>query len=210
MLDYCALYFPAKKFIQILIEYIIPAMQSDKDLDRRAALAALAITSEGCAEYYRSHYLELFTGSFLKGMHDSSSMVVQMAYFALCQFSEYLQPNASHFNDKIMQLIFESIEAKVELRSVSRLTIRFYDALQSYCENLGEDLISFLPTLMSKLLTLEVQSNSSLKLQRLIVSTFSSIVWSVKNKFNPYFEFSVQIIKPYLSYDQLSIKVREK
>ena len=59
---------------------------------------------------------------------------------------------------------------------------------------------------MSKLLTLEVQCNSSLKLQRLIISTFSSIVWSVKSKFNPYFEFAVQIIKPYLSYDQLTIK----
>lgn len=206
VLDYCALYFPPKKFIQTLIEHVIPALQSEKELERRAGLAALAITSEGCADFYRQHYLELLTGSFLKGMHDSSPMVVQMAYFSLCQFSEFIQPNIVKFSDKIMQLLFESMEFKTELRSVSRLTIRFYDALQSYCENLGEDLVNYLPTLMSKLLTLEVQCNSSIKLQRLIISTFSSIVWSVKSKFNPFFEFAVQIIKPYLSYDQLNIK----
>lgn len=108
-----------------------------------------------------------------------------------------------------MHLLIESMETKVELRTATRLTISFYDALQSYCENLGEELVEFLPTLMSKLMTIEVQCNSSLKLQRLIVSTFSSIVCSVKSNFNPYFDFAVQIVKPYLSYNQLQVKQDE-
>ena len=49
MLDYCALYFPAKKFIKILVEYVSPAVIHENPLHRRAALAALAITAEGCA-----------------------------------------------------------------------------------------------------------------------------------------------------------------
>ena len=98
----------------------------------------------------------------LKGMQDADSSVVQIAYFALCQFSEYLQvkkhsihltfvliffiyigytikPNLTHFSNRIINLLIESIETKVELRLVSRLTVRFYDALQSFCENLGEN-----------------------------------------------------------------------
>ncbi|CAF0848327.1 unnamed protein product [Brachionus calyciflorus] len=202
VLDYCALYFPAKKLIKILIEYVSPSVTSDNPLHRRAALAALAITCEGCADYYKNHYLEVLTDVCVKGMQDSDDTVVQISYFALCQFSEFLQPNLGNFSNRIMNLLINSIDSKPELRQISRLTVRFYDALQSFCENL-EDLEEHLPTLMSKLTTLELQSNSSLKLQRLIISTFSSIVCSVKSKYSDYFDYTVNLIKPYLSYNQL-------
>lgn len=58
-------------------------------------------------------------------------------------------------------------------------------------------------------MTLEVQCNSSLKVQRLIISTFSSIVCSVKTSFNPYFDFVVQIVKPHVSYSQILTKNNE-
>jgi hypothetical protein len=209
VLDYCALYFPAKKFISILVEYVSPAATSDNYLHRRAALAALAITSEGCADFYRNHYMELLVNLSMKAMQDSNPQVVQLAYFALCQFSEFLQPNINQFAAKIMQLFIEAIECKVELRSVNRLTIRFYDALQSFCENLGDDLEPFLPTLMSKLMGLSVQCDASLKLKRFIICTFSSIVCSVKSAFNPYFDFAIQMIKPHLGYNQLEKKPDE-
>jgi len=144
----------------------------------------------------------------LKGMHDPSPQVVQLSYFALCQFSEYLVLNP--YGDRIMQLLVESIETKTELQTVSRFTVRFYDALQSFCENLAEDLQPYLPILMSKLIKLETQCNFSYKLQRLIVCTFSSIVSSVKNEFNPYFDFAVQIIKPHLLYSETARQVDSK
>ncbi len=203
VLDYCALYFPAKKFIKILVDYVSPAVNHENPLHRRAALAALAITAEGCADYYKNHYLELLVDICLKGMHDPHPQVVQLSYFALCQFSEYFHPSLVQYGDRIMQLLYETIESKTELQNVSRFTIRFYDALQSFCENLEEELLPYLPTLMAKLIKLETQSNFSYKLQRLIVSTFSSIVSSVKNNFNPYFDFVVQIIKPHLLYSDI-------
>lgn len=52
VLDYCALYFPAKKFIKVLVDYVSPAVVYENPLHRRAALAALAITAEGCAGNY--------------------------------------------------------------------------------------------------------------------------------------------------------------
>ncbi len=63
---------------------------------------------------------------------------------------------------------------------------------------------------MSKLIKLETQCNFSYKLQRLIVCTFSSIVSSVKNEFNPYFDFAVQIIKPHLLYSETARQVDSK
>jgi hypothetical protein len=68
VLDYCALYFPAKKFISILIEFVSPTIQSGAALNRRAALAALAITSEGCADYYRNHHMELLIDLCVRGV----------------------------------------------------------------------------------------------------------------------------------------------
>lgn len=82
-----------------------------------------------------SSYLELLVDLCLKGMHDPSPQVVQLSYFALCQFSEYLV--LLPYADRIMQMLIESIETKAELQTVSRFTVRFYDALESFCENLG-------------------------------------------------------------------------
>ncbi len=68
------MYFPAKKFIKILvcfsffytfnyktktnfffqIEFVNPVVRHENPLYRRAALAALAVTSEGCADHYRN------------------------------------------------------------------------------------------------------------------------------------------------------------
>lgn len=52
---------------------------------------------------------------------------------------------------------------------------------------------------MSKLMVFVSQNNLSLKIQRLIICTFSSIVTSVKSSFDPYFDAVVQMIKPYLA-----------
>lgn len=199
-MDYCALYFPAKKFITVLIDYVSPAVVSPEPMNRRAALAALAITSEGCADYYRNHHMELLIDLCLKGMLDESLPVVQLGYFALCQFSEYLQPNFVQYSERIMRHLIQTIETKSELLTINRMTIRFYDALQSVCENLGEALIPFLPDLMGQLMKLQNKCEYDYKSQRLIISTFSSIVCSTKSDFNPYFDFVVEIIKPYLSY----------
>jgi len=137
VLDFCALYFPAKKFVTTLIDYVSPAVTSASPLERRAAYAALAITSEGCSDYYRSHHLGLLVDLCLKGMTDEVLPVVQLGYFALCQFSEYLQPYTDEQSERIMKFLIETIDSKAELLTISRMTIRFYDALQSVCENLG-------------------------------------------------------------------------
>lgn len=82
VLDFCALYLPAKKLIKILvyfkiftlffenlfnfvqIDYVSPAVNSENSLHRRAGLAALAITCEGCSDYYRNQYFFEFVSSF--------------------------------------------------------------------------------------------------------------------------------------------------
>lgn len=210
VLDYCALYFPAKKFITTLIDYVSPTVTSPVALNRRAALAALAITSEGCADYYRNQHMELLVDLCLKGMLDEDLAVSQLGYFALCQFSEYLQPNFVQYSERIMNHLINTMDTKAELLTISRMTIRFYDALQSVCENLGDALVPFLPDLMKQLMKIQSKCDFDYKSQRLIISTFSSIVCSTKSEFNLYFDMVVEIIKPYLTYNKTQASTDSK
>jgi hypothetical protein len=63
----------------------------------------------------------------------------------------------------------------------------------------GEDLETYIEALMSKLMLLVSLNSLTLKLSRLIICTFSSIVTSIKSNFEPYFDHVVQMIKPYLA-----------
>jgi hypothetical protein len=98
-----------------------------------------------------------------------------------------------------MNVFIQYIEQHPQIQTVSCLTVRFYDALQSFCENLNEDLETYTEALMAKLMQMVSQNSLSIKLQRLIICTFSSIVTSIKSNFAPYFDLVVQMIKPYLA-----------
>ncbi len=74
----------------------------------------------------------------------------------------------------------------------------------------GESLIPFLPDLMGQLMKLQAKCEFDYKAQRLIISTFSSIVCSTKKEFNPYFDMVVEIIKPFLTYNKTQASVDAK
>ncbi len=111
-------------------------------------------------------------------MLDESASVSQLGYFALCQFSEYLQPNFVQYAERIMKHLIEAMDQKPELLTITRMTVRFYDALQSVCENLGEALVPFLPDLMKQLMLIQEKCHFDYKYQAWIFFgayiTFSS------------------------------------
>ncbi len=103
-----------------------PVVNHENPLYRRAALAALAVTSEGCADHYRNQlikiklnflkkfksfngfsYLEFLVNLCIKGVFDSDIEVVSTSFFALCQFTEYLTVS---FNLIINQFVLKSFK----------------------------------------------------------------------------------------------------
>lgn len=216
-MDYCALNFPSRILVPVVIECARAHMLSENPLSRRASLASLAITCQSCADFYKSHCIDLLAESCLRGMQDTDPAVCQLAYFALSQLCEILDPlsatnltkprnnnnNNDDYIERIMRVFIESIESRLALRSVSRLTLRFYGALQSFCDNLGSRRLDRprLATLMSKLMTLELICSSSLKIKRLMLATFSSVVAAVRTRFEPYFDYVLQLVKPHLRFE---------
>lgn len=206
VLDYCALNFSPNRIIPVVLECSQAHILSENPLSRRASLASVAITCQGCSDYYKTHHVDLCAELCARGMQDLDASVVQTAYFLLSQFSEFLLSQSSQryslYADRFIRIFIEAIETRLDIRSINRLTLRFYGALQSLCDNLTEnELGPHLPTLMSKLMTLEIVCSSSMKIKRLIVATFSSIVGSVGAKFDPYFDYVMQLVKPYIQLE---------
>lgn len=205
VLDYCALNFSPNRLIPVVLECSQAHILSENPLSRRASLASIAITCQGCSDYYRRHHVDLVAELCARGMQDLDVSVVQTAYFLLSQFSEFLSNSGQRYSfdsDRFIRILIECIETRLALRTINRLTLRFYGALQSLCDNLTQDeLAPHLPTLMSKLMTLEIICSSSMKIKRLIVATFSSIVGSVGVKFDPYFDYVMQLVKPYIQLE---------
>ena len=76
--------------------------------------------------------------------------------------------------------------------------------------NIGDALVPFLPDLMKQLMKIQSKCDFDYKSQRLIISTFSSIVCSTKSEFNLYFDMVVEIIKPYLTYNKTQASTDSK
>ena len=216
-LDLCAIYLPAKRFMQTLIGIVSPALANADSgeptkkaaLTRRAALAALAITAEGCADYYREHHMQLVGDACLMGFShspQSDQRLAQCAFFATCQFSEHLQPAFSaRVHARLMPLLVHNMAHVCELRSASRFTVRFFAALNAFCAALEADALeTYAATLMSALMTLEVQSGSSLKMKRLLVSAFAAMTSALGARFDAYFDYVVELMKPYLVLSHIS------
>ena len=54
-------------------------------------------------------YLEMLVDTCVKGMLDTNNQVVQVSYFALCQFSEYLQVRPNIVQSRITGVLSHSL-----------------------------------------------------------------------------------------------------
>jgi hypothetical protein len=135
VLDCCALHFPTQMFVEILIKKNLLVTASCETTFLRATLTSFAITCERCSVYYRNNHINFLAELCIKGLLDSNKEVVEIGYFTLSQFSEYLQPEILNYSEKFLLILIENFEVKTELNIINRLTIRFYEALQSFCEN---------------------------------------------------------------------------
>lgn len=80
---------------------------------------------------------------------------------------------------------------------------RMFYALQTFCVNLDDALLPFLPTLMERLLfALDPASPlESLQIKRVSISTIDSVACAVKEHMLPYFEQIVKLLLVYINAD---------
>ncbi|XP_017888011.1 importin-4-like [Ceratina calcarata] len=204
-LDLLALNLPPEKLIPQLLRYIEPSLQGNDVYAKKASYLSMAVLAEGCSEYIRSKYLESFLRCTCQGIADSDLVVRNAALFALGQFSEYLQPDISQYSSDLLPVLFEylsNISTYVRPNKKDPPFVdRMFYALVVFCENLNENLLPYLPTLMEKLFEL-LNSDASFHVKELCLNAIASATLASKKQMLPYFEKVVTILNGYLSEKQ--------
>lgn len=204
-LDVLALHLPPDKLLPPLLFHVHKGLNGTDLYARKAAHLALAVIVEGCAESIRTKYLQSFLECICKDITNPAGVVRNAALFALGQFSEHLQPDISQYAPHLLPILFDYLERlcnqiQEKGKEPPGLDRMFY-ALEMYCENLGEELLPYLPILMERLFTALKPSNS-IHLRELAMSCIGATANAAKEGMVPYFPRIIECLKVYLTQEQ--------
>ncbi|KAJ4431592.1 hypothetical protein ANN_20191, partial [Periplaneta americana] len=215
-LDVLALHLPPDKLLPPLVcymqkiclsqlQHIQRGLEGTDLYAKKASHLALAVVVEGCSECIRTKYLESFLQCICKGITDPAGVVRNAALFALGQFSEHLQPDISQYASQLLPVLFDYLarlcsQLQEKGKEPPGLDRMFY-ALEMFCENLGDELLPYLPTLMDRLFT-ALSPNNSVHLRELALSCIGATANAAKDGMVPYFPRIIESLKIYLTQEQ--------
>jgi len=208
VLDTLALHLPSDKLIPVLFtDYVLPCLGSSNPLQRKAGLTALAIVSEGCCEYMVDNMLQECLKLAGNGLSDDAPEVRNAALYALGQFAEHFQPEISKYSNEILPVLCHKISEEMSTQS-SALT-RTYYALESFCENMGEDIVPYLPDLVEKLVVM-VANSPTVRGQELAISGLGAVTNAAEDAIVPFLPQIMQHLKVYLTAPDTEDGIRLK
>jgi len=143
----------------------------------RAALALLAIMTEGCAELMRDDSLldELYQ-LLEQGMKASDPACRKVAYEALTQFVYHLSPTMNKYAERLMPAIFAAMDGeKNNQENLEAACI----TLDSYCSALEESIKPFVPQIFQTLFAL-LRDSSNPDVQCAAISAISSTLMTTR------------------------------
>ncbi|XP_063703113.1 importin-4-like [Culicoides brevitarsis] len=200
-MDVLALNVPPKQLIPSLLALLEPALKGDNPLHKKASYLCIAVIAEGCSEAICSKYLRPLLDCIKVGIVDQTTIVRNAALFALGQFSEHLQPEISQYASEILPILFRFLQELCLIianngEEPAHLDRVFY-ALETYCENLEDALIPYLPELMERLIE-ALNPKNSVHLRELALSAVTCTTNAAKSNMVPYFQKLIELLKPYL------------
>ncbi|XP_062847119.1 importin-4 isoform X2 [Trichomycterus rosablanca] len=196
VIDTMALHMPPEKLFNQLIPMTQACLASENPYEKKGGLMCLAVLAEGCADHIRTKMLSSMLQTVCRSLSDSNQVVRSAGLFALGQFSEYLQPEVSKYHAELMPLLLGYISSLNETK-IGHVTKAFY-ALENFLENLGDDIQSYLPTLMETMLS-ALNNTGNLKLKELAVSAIGAIANAAKEMLLPYFPPIIESLKGFLT-----------
>lgn len=199
VIDTMALHMPPEKLFSQLMPLAQACLASENPYERKGGLMCLAVLAEGCADHICTKMLPSVLQTVCRSLSDSNQVVRSAGLFALGQFSEHLQPGISKYHAELMPLLLGYMSTVNEAK-VGHVTKVFY-ALENFIENLGDDIQSYLPTLMETMLS-ALNNAENLKLKELAVSAIGAIANAAKESLVPYFLPVIESLKGFLTDTQ--------
>ncbi|KAH0534823.1 importin-4-like [Cotesia glomerata] len=197
-----AIHLKSEKLVPLLLRHVEPSVQSDNVWVKKAAFLTAASLAKGCSEYIRSKYLEYFLKCIYQGIKHSSHIVMSAALYALGKFSEYLQPEISQYSQELLPVLFDylsqmCVHIKQEKSQPPAVDCMFY-ALETFCENLNDGILPYLPILMERLFeTLSINAPNHIK--ELALSAIGAAANAAQEHMVPYFPKIITILDPYFT-----------
>ncbi|XP_037526923.1 importin-4 [Rhipicephalus sanguineus] len=204
LIDTMALHLPPEKLLPPLFQHVDKLVKSDNASQRRAAYLAIAVIAEGCSEAIRQKHLPTFVQAICEGILDRDVQVRNAALFALGQFADFLQPDMGKYANQVMPILLNHLAQTAELMAQTRkdppnLSKTFY-ALETFCENLEGELVSYLPNVMQQVLLF--LTAPSYRAKELAISAIGSAANATKEAMLPYFPQIIGDLKQYLTEHQ--------
>ncbi|KAK7114904.1 importin-4-like [Littorina saxatilis] len=198
VLDILALHLAPGNFIPKVMPMVEKCLSSEKATERRAGYLAMAVVVEGCADYVMNKLMGAMLQSVCRGLNDSESMVRNAALFALGQFSEHLQPNITKYSSELLPLLFQYLgKATQEADKNPRGLTKSYYALEMFIENLGQEIMPYLPDLMNHLLTV-LKTSPAVRPRELAISAIGAAATAACEGMKPYFQEIIGHFRGYL------------
>lgn len=208
VLDTMALHLPAEKFMPMLFQsYISPCIISAEPLQRKAGLTALAIVAEGCCEYMLDNMLAECLQIAGNGLQDTEPIVRNAALYALGQFAEHFQPGISDYSNEILPVLCQKISE--EMGSESSSLTRTYYALESFCENMGDKIVPYLPDLVEKLVV-TMATSPSIHGRELAISALGAVANAAEDAIVPFLAQIMAHLKVFLTSGETEDELRLK
>ncbi|XP_058459811.1 importin-4-like [Malaya genurostris] len=200
-LDVLALHIPPKQLIPTLMALLEPALRGTDALAKKASYLSIAVIAEGCSEHICSKYLKPLLDVIKTGITDPNPMIRNAALFALGQFSEHLQPEISQYAEEILPILFEFLQQLcLQIRSGGKEPPhidRVFYALETFCENLEDQLTPHLPILMERLFE-ALDARNTVHLRELSLTAIAATANAAKSNMLPYFPRLIDCLKIYL------------
>lgn len=200
-MDVLALHIPPKQLIPTLMALLEPALRGNDPLAKKASYLSIAVIAEGCSEHICNKYLKPLLDVIKSGITDPNPMIRNAALFALGQFSEHLQPEISQYAEEILPILFEFLQQLcLQIRSGGKEPPhidRVFYALETFCENLEDQLTPHLPILMERLFE-ALDSRNTVHLRELSLTAIAATANAAKVNMLPYFPRLIDSLKMYL------------
>ncbi|XP_063678684.1 importin-4-like [Bolinopsis microptera] len=208
VLDTLALHLPSDKLVPILYKnYILPLMSSGQPLERKAGLTALAVVAEGTCEYMLEHMMQDCLKLAGNGLSDEAPEVRNAALYALGQFAEHFQPDIVKYSNEILPILCQKIAEEMSTQSAA-LT-RTYYALESFCENMGENIVPYLPDLVEKLVVM-IAHSPTVHGKELAISALGAVSNAAEEAIVPFLGQVMEHLKVYLTAPDTEDGIRLK
>lgn len=178
MLDKLCCYVSSKHIFQPVVANALKLVSAQDPFHRKAGVAAIGTTCEGCSEAMRRNIANLVP-AVVSCIADTHPQLREQACLTMAGMAQYGQPEIFDYFDQIMPVILPCIVDKN-----NNVKEKSLHAIDVFVENVGDAVLPYVDKLMQMALTLLTKGD--IKTQELVISTIANVAGAIKSKFTPY------------------------